>query len=126
MGINLLLRKGIKTMIVTKENSKIVKKWSKDMNISNLFTNTKRKELVLSEIFKKLKITKNEIAFIGDDINDLKLLKNVGFSATPNDGIEQAKLIVDYVCRAKGGEGAFRELVDLILVSKFGKKINEY
>jgi len=96
------------------------------VNISKLFTNIKRKELVLSEIFKKLKITKNEIAFIGDDINDLKLLKNVGFSATPNDSIEQAKLIVDYVCRAKGGEGAFRELADLILVSKFGEKINEY
>jgi YrbI family 3-deoxy-D-manno-octulosonate 8-phosphate phosphatase len=122
MGVNLLLRNNIKTIIITKEKSKIVRKWSKDMNISGLLMNIQHKELTLAKICKKFKVTNNEIAFIGDDVNDLKLFKKVGFSATPNDGIEQAKQIVDYVCKTNGGEGAFRELSDIILYSKFGKK----
>jgi len=119
MGINLLLRNNIKTVIITKEKSIIVKNWAKEMNVFEVRMGVKRKELELSKICNKFHLTKNEIAYIGDDVNDIDLMKKVGLSSTPKDGIEQAKQIVDYICKSKGGEGAFREFADLILAKKF-------
>ena len=85
------------------------------MKIKELLDGVINKESVLDKICKKYKITSDEVAFIGDDINDLDLLKKVGFSACPKDAINQVKKICDYNCKTKGGKGAFRELVELIL-----------
>lgn len=126
MGVNLLLRNGIKTVIATKEKSKIAKKWAKEMNVSFVYSGVLKKELVVNKVCKKYNLSKNEIAYIGDDVNDLELMKKVGFSATPNDGIIYAKQLADYTCKAGGGKGAFREIVDLILFSKFPHKIKLY
>ena len=126
MGINILLRNGIKTAIVTKENSKIVKKWAKEMNISKTYSGIKNKEKELEKICKYYKILPNEIAFIGDDVNDVKLMKKVGFSVTPSDGILQAKKIANYICKSSGGNGALREMIDVILKEKFADKTNWY
>ena len=126
MGINILLRNGIKTAIVTKENSKIVKKWAKEMKISKTYSGIKIKEKELEKICKYYKILPNEIAFIGDDVNDIKLMKKVGFAVTPSDGILQAKKIANYICKNSGGNGALREMIDLILKEKFSNKTNWY
>ena len=127
MGINILLRNGIKTAIITKENSKIVKKWAKEMNVSKTYGGIKIKEKELEKICQFYKILPNEIAFIGDDVNDVQLMKKVGFSVTPSDGILQAKKIANYICKTSGGNGALREMIDLILKEKLklnGKVIN--
>jgi len=122
MGVNLLLRNGIKTIIVTKENSKITKKWAREMNITKIISGSLKKENELPKICKKYDITMDEVAYIGDDVNDLALLEKVGFSATPNDASNAMKEHVDYVCSKDGGKGAFREISDLIIFSKFGSK----
>lgn len=121
MGINLLLRNGIKTIIVTKEKSKIVKKWSIDMNVSKTIMGAVNKEQKLLEICKEFKVNPSEIMYIGDDVNDFNLLKLVGFSAVPKDGHRIVLQISDYVCTKNGGEGAFREIADLILIEKIPK-----
>ena len=126
MGINILLRNGIKTAIVTKENSKIVKKWAKEMNVSKTYSGIKIKEKELEKICKYYKISASEIAFIGDDVNDIQLMKKVGFSVTPSDGILHAKKIANYICKTTGGNGALREMIDLILKEKFANKTNWY
>ena len=126
MGINILLRNNIKTVILSKENSPIVKKWAKDMNVSKLYLGIKHKEKKLSDVCKDFSLKKDEIAFIGDDVNDVELLSLVGFSATPQDGNIYAKKIVDYTCDLHGGQGAFREISDLILSIQFPKKIVWY
>lgn len=115
MGVNLLLRNGIKTIIITKEISKIVKFWAKEMNIFKIYSGIKIKENELEKICKFYKILSSEIAFIGDDVNDIELLKLVGFSATPNDGILEVQAIVDYICKKNGGSGVFREIADILL-----------
>ena len=74
-----------------------------------------------SKICKDFRVTPQEIEFIGDDVNDLELLKIVGMSASPSDAIKDVKKQSDYVCKTEGGRGAFRELVDLILSSKSHK-----
>ncbi len=125
MGVNTLLRNKIPTLILTKEKSKIVEKWGKTMNVSHIIQGSKIKENELPKICKKFKVTNDQIAYIGDDVNDINLLKLVGFSATPSNANYLAKKNVDYICKLGGGEGAFREICDLILSIKFPKK-NEW
>jgi|TARA_B110000438_G_scaffold60979_1_gene61221 YrbI family 3-deoxy-D-manno-octulosonate 8-phosphate phosphatase len=119
MGINILLRNGIKTIIVTKENSKITKKWAKEMNITKVISNAIKKEDNLPKICKEFSVSKKEIAYIGDDVNDFNLLQIVGFSAVPNDANEDIKRTVDHICSKNGGDGAFREIADMIFKEKF-------
>ena len=65
----------------------MVKKWAKKMNIEYVYDGVQQKETILKIISKKYNVKNSEIGYIGDDINDIELLKIVGFSATPNDGI---------------------------------------
>ena len=115
MGVTLLRKSGIPTIIVTKEKNLIILQWSKKMKIKKLYDGILDKEKILQKICITNNLEPNQIAYIGDDINDLELLKKVGLSATPNDGILEAKNLCKYVCKNDGGSGAFRELSDLIL-----------
>ena len=126
MAVNILLRNKIKTIILTKEKSRITKKWAKDMNVTEVFSGFTDKEKALELISKKYKHSIKNMAYIGDDVNDLQVLSNVGFSGVPNDAVFQAKKIADYVCENKGGEGCFREFSELILLSKFASKTKWY
>jgi YrbI family 3-deoxy-D-manno-octulosonate 8-phosphate phosphatase len=126
MGINLLLRNKIKTIIVTKEDSPIVKKWAKDMNISAVYNNAIIKELELPKICKKFNTKPNKILFIGDDVNDLELMKKIRISVSPKDANYIVKKNVDYVCSTEGGKGVLREISDLILLAKFPNKKKWY
>jgi len=121
MGVELLSRKGIRTVFVSKENSKIVQMRAKKLNISGCYVGVKKKELLLPKICKKFRIKKHEIAYIGDDVNDLKIMNAIGLSITPKDGMEPIKKISDYVCKLNGGEGVFREISNLILSTQTSK-----
>lgn len=120
MGVTLLRKNQIPVIIITKEKTVMVKRWAKKMKIEHLYDGITNKESVLKKICSDFQLHPSEIAYIGDDVNDLELMKKVGFSATPKDGINQAKNLADYVCVSKGGEGVLREISDLILDSKFG------
>ena len=122
MGVNVLLRNKIKTIIVTKETSLIVRKWAKEMNITNVYNGIIKKESILTKVCKTFEVTPAEIAYIGDDINDIELMKKVGFSGTPKNSDFSTKKIADYVCKNNGGQSAFREFADIILYSKFPDK----
>jgi len=126
MGVNILLRNQIKTVVITKENSKIVKYWAKVMNVSKVYSGIKTKEDKLKTICKTYNVKPIEIAFIGDDVNDIELMKKVGFSATPFDGNPHAVKIAHYVCKTSGGNGVLREIVDMILKEKFPDKTKWY
>ncbi|RZD43873.1 MAG: 3-deoxy-D-manno-octulosonate 8-phosphate phosphatase [Thaumarchaeota archaeon] len=126
MGVNILLRNDIKTIIITKENSKIMKKWAKNMNIAKVYSNAVKKEALIEQITKEFSIKSSEIAYIGDDVNDVNIAKKVGLSATPKDGVKMMQQNVHYICKLNGGMGAFRELTDLILSNKFNKKTKWY
>jgi len=115
MGVTLLRKKDIPTMIVTKEKNDIIKQWAKTMNIKKLYDGVYDKVKILDIICNKFEVLPSEVAYIGDDINDIELLQHVGFSATPNDGINEIKKFCNYVCEKNGGNAAFREFADLIL-----------
>jgi len=118
MGTELLLKNGIKTVFISRESSEIIKKRAKKVRAAGVYLGTKKKELQLEKISKKFSTMISKIAYIGDDVNDVAIMKLVGFSASPSDGREEVKKIVDYVCTKKGGEGAFRELADLIIEAR--------
>ena len=118
MGVTLLRKKKISTIIITKEKTKFVKQWAKNMKIEKLYDGIQKKEELVNKICTRYNVKLEELAYLGDDVNDISLLKKVGLSATPADGIHEAKKICDYICTLKGGSGAFREVVDLVLETK--------
>jgi 3-deoxy-D-manno-octulosonate 8-phosphate phosphatase (KDO 8-P phosphatase) len=106
---------GIKTVIVTGELSGSVKKRAEKLKIEEIYLGAKNKHLLLKEILTKNNLKQENIAFIGDDVNDIELLKIVGLSAAPADAMLDVTNIVDYVCQHKGGNGAFREFAELLI-----------
>ena len=119
MGVKLLSERKIGTIIITTENSPIVKKRGKKIKVLKTYDGISKKELLLPEICKKYSLNLENIAYIGDDINDQKIMQKVGLSFTPRDGMKIIKKNVDYICKMKGGEGVFREVADLIISYKF-------
>lgn len=115
MGIKLLQRAGIVTAIVTQERTKLVARRAEKLAIPELHQGVMDKLSCVREMARRYGLTLSQVAYIGDDINDLETLKAVGFSATPADGMPLVVAAVDYVCRKKGGEGAVREIIEMIL-----------
>ena len=119
MGVERLRKyAGIETIIITGENSGAVKSRAEKLKINELYLGVKKKEELLEIIKKKNGFDNENIAYIGDDSNDYEIMKLVGFTATPNDGMNFIKEITDYVCETKAGYGAFREFAELILAFK--------
>jgi 3-deoxy-D-manno-octulosonate 8-phosphate phosphatase (KDO 8-P phosphatase) len=116
MGVERLRKyAGIETVIITGEESGSVRARAEKLKIKEYYLGVKKKSELLSEIVKKNNITPEQVAFIGDDSNDFNIMNLVGFRATPADGMAFIKEICDYVCENKAGNGAFRELAELIL-----------
>ena len=118
MATELLRKSNIETAILTSENSNIVKQRAQKLNIKFVYINEKEKLLRMEYICNRLNISLDEVAYIGDDLNDLELLKKVGFSAMPINSPILNIFNPDYITKKAGGEGAFRELSDFILKYK--------
>jgi 3-deoxy-D-manno-octulosonate 8-phosphate phosphatase (KDO 8-P phosphatase) len=118
MGVERLRNCGIETGIITGENSGAVKKRAEKLNITELHLGIKDKGAVLKEIMERKQLEPSQIAFIGDDVNDLSIIGELEFTACPNDAMPQVRKVVDYICANKGGYGAFRELAEFIIAAK--------
>ena len=119
MGVERLRRElGIETGIITGEISGSIKRRADKLKIKELLLGVAEKHLLLSEIIKRNNVKPENIAYIGDDVNDIELMKLVGLTASPADGMADIRYMVDYVCEQKGGHGAFREFAELIIALK--------
>ena len=114
-GITNAIQCGIRVGIITGRKSEVVERRATELGIMDLYQGSIDKVTPLEEIRKTYSFDNSEIAYIGDDILDLPILSKVGFSAAPANSVQQVKMRVDYVCKAQGGHGAVREVVDLIL-----------
>lgn len=101
--------------IITGEDTEIVARRAAKLKIDYLFQGVKNKLEVAENLCKELNISLDEVAYIGDDLGDIELLKNVGISATPNSAPEYIKKYSQMVMTKNGGEGVFREFVEKIL-----------
>ncbi|TAL71138.1 MAG: HAD-IIIA family hydrolase [Bacteroidetes bacterium] len=118
MGIVLLKIAGIIPAIITSENSKIVSARAAKLKIRNIVLGSRNKKKDLIDLSGKLKLSLENVAYIGDDVNDLHAIEISGVSACPSDAIESVKKKVNYVCKNSGGNGAVREFIDRILKSQ--------
>lgn len=116
MGFKLLRDAGIKTAIITSENTPIVKKRADKLKVDYLSMENWTKLDFVKSICKELKISLDEVAYIGDDINDIELLTAVKYKACPSDAVKKVKSIKDIiVLENKGGDGAVREFIELLI-----------
>ena len=115
MATQLLKNENIEIAILTSENSEIVNARAKKLKIKYVYINEKEKLLRIQYLCNRLNISIDQVAYIGDDLNDLEVLNNVGISAMPSNSPILDHINPDYITARKGGEGAFREFVDLII-----------
>lgn len=119
MGVERLRKLvNVETAIMTGEDSTPLKHRAAKLKIEELFLYVKNKKKRLAEFRAKHNVENHEIAYIGDDFNDEEVLGLAGLSACPADAMEQIKVQCDYICTAKGGHGAFRDLAELIIEHK--------
>lgn len=102
--------------IITGKTSNIVKRRSEELGIQEVAQGISNKTIELKKILQKYpNISLEEVAYIGDDLNDLGIMKNVGFSASPIDAVDDVKERVDYISSKKGGFGAVREIIEYLM-----------
>ena len=118
LGLVLLKRAGLVTAIITMDQTPLVNVRAAKLGISEIHQGVRDKLAVLKELASKYGIQFEDIAYVGDDVPDLPALRVVGFSAAPANAREPVRKKVRYVCKAKGGEGAVREVADLILAAR--------
>lgn len=126
MGVERLRKLvGVETGIMTRENTDIVRSRAAKLKIEELHLGILEKEKTLEEIISRKNLSAKEIAFIGDDTNDVEIMKNVGLSACPNDATKFAKKVADIIVESNGGGGAFRDLAEIIIEAKQQKQKKE-
>ena len=118
MGIKMLQAAGFVTAFITREKTAIVERRGQKLAVPEVHQGVDDKLAVLTTLAKKYGHSLEQVGYIGDDVNDLEALRAVGFSAAPADAMPSILKAVHYICAKKGGEGAVRELADLILAAR--------
>jgi 3-deoxy-D-manno-octulosonate 8-phosphate phosphatase (KDO 8-P phosphatase) len=102
-------------VIITGRSSDIVTARAKELKITELHQGVSDKLAVLASIAAEYGVTPDQIAYIGDDLNDLDAMSYCGFTACPADAVDTVRKAAKYVCKANGGRGAVREFVEYLL-----------
>ena len=114
-GISLLHRAGLQTGIITGRTSSAVDRRARDLKMSYVRQYAKDKIKALEEILAEAGVTTDECAYIGDDVGDIPVMRRVGLAVAVSDAVEETKQAAQYITALKGGQGAVREVCDLVL-----------
>jgi len=114
-GLKLLQRAGIKVGIITGRSSQVVSHRAAELGIDTVYQGAKNKLEPYEEILQQLNLTDQQVAYAGDDLVDLPILRRVGCSFTVSDAVADIKPYVDYITTLPGGQGAVREICDMLL-----------
>ena len=114
-GIVLLMRASIEVGLITARNSKAVRYRAKELGLRIMRQGVQNKVTTYGEIRRQSGLADTQIAYIGDDIGDVEILRRVGLAVTVKDGWEEIFRSVDYVTERPGGRGAVREVAELLL-----------
>lgn len=114
-GLKMLQRAGIPIGIITGRSSEVVAFRAAELGIDILYQGAKDKLIPYQEILLQHGLTDEQVAYVGDDVIDLPILRRVGFAATVADAVDDVKPYVHYTTRRCGGRGAVREVCDLLL-----------
>ncbi len=123
MGIERLRKLAdVETGIMTRENTNIVRSRAAKLKITELHMGVMEKEKALDETLIRKNLKEEEVAYMGDDTIDVEIMKRVGLSSCPSDATKFAKAVADIIVENKGGNGALRDLAELIIEAKTKKQ----
>jgi 3-deoxy-D-manno-octulosonate 8-phosphate phosphatase (KDO 8-P phosphatase) len=125
MGFERLRDAGVVVGIVSGERSPSLVARAAKLGIEELHLGVTDKLAVVDDLCRRLGVERAEVAFIGDDVNDVAALRAVGFAGAPADAMSAATVVADHICRASGGHGAFREFAEEVL-TRLGHDENRY
>lgn len=114
-GLKLVQRAGIKVGIITGRQSQVVTRRAVELEIDLVYQGVKDKLLPFAEILEKLELSPEEVAYVGDDVVDLPVMRKVGFAATVADAVDDVKPFAHLITKRNGGRGAVREVCDFLL-----------
>jgi len=114
-GLKLLQRAGLKVGIITGRSSEVVSRRAAELEIDIVYQGVKDKLVPYEELLRSLNLSDEQVAYVGDDIVDLPVMRRVGFAATVADAVDEVFPFAHYVSRRPGGRGAVREICDHIL-----------
>lgn len=117
-GIVMLNKAGYITAIITARDNNTVTHRFNILGMHKLYKGQKNKEVAIDDIIKEYNVDYFEVAYMGDDLPDLCVLRKIGLPSCPNDAVEEVKNICAFISSKNGGRGAVRELCDMLLKSK--------
>jgi len=109
---------GKKVAIITGRSSKIVERRAKELRIEHFYQGIHNKKEVLEALLKKLELTMENVAAIGDDLNDLQMLKAAKISFVPRDASAYVDTTASVILNKKGGDGAVREMIEMLIIKE--------
>ncbi|MDO4575623.1 MAG: HAD hydrolase family protein [Planctomycetia bacterium] len=115
LGIRIWKEKGNRFGIVTFRSTEVVRRRAEELRVDELFQGIRSKVDVLDTLCEKYGLTPDEVAFIGDDLVDYRIMQKVGFSAAPANAVDEIREIATLVTRRSGGNGAVREVIETLL-----------
>lgn len=119
LAIKLLKDYGIVPAIITGRNSKIVENRCQELGLTEFHQGIKNKAAKLTELMEKYNLSKEQVAYIGDDMNDLSAIKTAGITFAPADCAESLKPFIDIILTKPSGQAPVREAVDMILWDRY-------
>lgn len=117
-GIKMLIRAGIHVAIITGRYSKVVERRAHELGITEVYQKSHDKRIAYRQLVEKYSIDEKEVAYIGDDIVDIPLLKRSGFPVVVADADDEVKAVAAMITKNRGGKGAVREICDFLLKAK--------
>jgi 3-deoxy-D-manno-octulosonate 8-phosphate phosphatase (KDO 8-P phosphatase) len=115
LGISLGIRAGLQFAIITARRSPMVERRAEELGIQHVRQLSKTKLPVLESLMTELSLSPEHLIYIGDDLPDIPPMQTVGLACCPADAVRAVKDIAHYIAQARGGDGAVREILDLIL-----------
>ncbi|MDY6851645.1 MAG: HAD-IIIA family hydrolase [Thermodesulfobacteriota bacterium] len=117
-GLKLMQRAGLQAAFLTGRQSRVVDLRAAELGVKLVYQGVKNKIEVYEQILAEQSLTDTQIAFAGDDLVDLPVMRRVGLALAPIDAIDEVKAVAHYICGLEGGRGAAREMVEFILKSQ--------
>ena len=115
MGVVVMMMSGVEVAIITSKKSGAVRHRAEELKIKRFHEGIKKKTEPYEEMLKEMNITDAEVAYVGDDLVDLSMMKRVGLPIAVGDAVQDVKDHAEYVTQARGGYGAVREVAEMIL-----------
>jgi 3-deoxy-D-manno-octulosonate 8-phosphate phosphatase (KDO 8-P phosphatase) len=119
MGVSLAVKAGLRVALISGEDSPLVDRFAQKFALTDIFKGCRDKAGALQQFAKQNQLALEEIAFMGDDVNDLGAMRAAGWSAAPLNAVASVRSAAQFVTQHRGGDGAVREVIDLILQNRF-------